>query len=282
MAELEYFAPAKVNLSVQVRPPGRNGYHPLRSLIQTLEWGDTLAADAADDDELIIEGAELPDDESNLVWKALEALGGSRRPLRMVLTKRTPVAAGMGGGSSDAAAALRLGQEIARVPDSKVVESAREVGADVTFFLTGGTAWMEGYGELITPIDHLAGFAVAVAVPPFELSTPDVYRHWDDLGFPEGQAMPQRVLPPVLRAYGDLRNDLTPAALDLRPELGDWMVDLAERWERPVALSGSGPSVFAYFADLEEAESAAVEAPSESRASFAAGLRELGVARVAR
>ncbi len=281
MAELEYFAPAKVNLSLRVHPPGRNGYHPLRSLIQTLEWGDTLAADAADDDELVIEGAELPDDESNLVWKALETLGGSRRPLRMVLTKRTPVAAGMGGGSSDAAAALRLGQEIARVPDSKVVESAREVGADVTFFLTGGTAWMEGYGELITPIEHLAGFAVAVVVPPFELSTRDVYRRWDDLGFPEGEAIPQRALPPVLRGYGELGNDLMAAALDLRPELGDWMVDLAGRWGTPVALSGSGPSVFAYFADIDEAESAAAEASADSRARFAAPLRRRGVERLA-
>lgn len=280
MAEFEYFAPAKLNLSIQVRPPDRNGYHPLRSLVQTIDWGDTLSADPADDDELVVEGAELPDDGSNLVWKALDRLGGKRRRLRIVLAKRTPVAAGMGGGSSDAAAALRLGQELLRVPDEVVISSARDVGADVTFFLTGGSAWMEGYGEVITPVAPLTGFAVAVAVPPFELPTPEVYRRWDDLGFPEGQKMPLRALPPTLREYGELTNDLTPAAVDLRPELGDWMVDLAERWGRPVALSGSGPSVFGYFTDLDEAQSAAGEVSAESRDRFAADLRPTGVERI--
>jgi len=281
MAEFEYFAPAKVNLSVRVRPPDRSGYHPLRSLVQTLEFGDRLEADPFEEDVLEVEGADLPDDGSNLVWKALEELGGKRPPLRVLLTKRTPVAAGMGGGSSDAAAALRLGQVLTRARDVAVFEAAPRVGADVTFFLTGGTAWMEGYGELITPLAPLEGFAVAVAVPPFELSTPEVYRRWDRLEFPEGQRMPMRAVPPSLRGHGELGNDLTPAALDLRPELGDWMVDLSERWERPVALSGSGPSVFAYFADLDEAGSAAAEASADSRAAFAAELRPRGVERIA-
>lgn len=280
MAEFAYFAPAKVNLSLRVRPPDRSGYHPLRSLVQTLEWGDTIEADAFEDDELVVEGAELPDDGSNLVWKALSAIGGSRPRLRIVLTKKTPVAAGMGGGSSDAAAALRLGQELIRVPDSTVLSSAREVGADVTFFLTGGSAWMEGHGEEITTIPPSEGFAIGVAVPDFELLTPEVYRRWDELDFPEGQKMPERALPPSLRAYGELGNDLTPAALSLRPDLGDWMTDLSERWERPVALSGSGPSVFACFADLDEAESAVAEARADSRARIAAALRHTGVERV--
>lgn len=280
MAELEYFAPAKINLSLRVRPPDRTGYHPLRSLTQTLEHGDTLTADVVDEDRLSIEGADLPDDGSNLVWKALDLLGTARPRLDLRLTKRTPVAAGMGGGSSDAAAALRLGQALLRLKDDVVLRVAPEVGADVTYFLTGGTAWMEGFGEIITPLEPVSGFALAVAVPDFELATPRVYRRWDEMGFPDGQRFPQRALPPALRTMGDFGNDLTPAALDLEPQLGDWMVDLAERWERPVALSGSGPSVFGYFADLEEAVAAAREAPPDARARIAAAPRDHGVARI--
>ena len=279
MAEFDFFAPAKLNLTLQIRPPDRSGYHPLRSLTQTIEFGDTLLADPADEDRLRIDGADLPDDGSNLVWRALDTFGKGRHRLDLILEKRTPVAAGLGGGSSDAAAALRLGQELQRAKDESIYAAARTVGADVTFFLTGGTAWMEGYGEIITPLEPLSGFAVTVAVPDFELATPEVYRRWDRLEFPSGQKMPERALPPRLRSMGDFGNDLTPAALDLQPALGDWMVDLAERWERPVALSGSGPSVFAFFADLDEAKSAADAAPADSRARFAAELRDRGVER---
>jgi 4-diphosphocytidyl-2-C-methyl-D-erythritol kinase len=280
MAEFEYFAPAKINLSLRVRPPDRSGYHPLRSLTQTIEFGDTLEADPMEEDRLTIVGAELPDGGENLVWKAFDALGGSRHRLDVTLTKHTPIAAGMGGGSSDAAAALRLGQELLRLPDDVVFSAAPEVGADVTYFLTGGSAWMEGYGEIITPIEPLSGFAVAVAVPDFELATPDVYRRWDTLEFPTGQKFPERGLPPPLRTMGDFFNDLTPAALAVEPALGDWMVDLADRWERPVALSGSGPSVYGFFADLDEARSAIDAAPGDCRACFAADLRDRGVERM--
>lgn len=280
MAEFEYFAPAKINFSLQVRPPDRSGYHALRSLTQTIEFGDSLSGNPADDDRLVVNGADLPDDGSNLVWKALDAFGKHRRRLDLVLQKRTPIAAGMGGGSSDAAAALRLGQELMRVPDESLFEWAPDVGADVTYFLSGGTTWMEGYGEVITPAEPLSGFAIAVAVPDFELATPAVYQRWDALEFPSGPKMPQHALPPQLRTMGDFVNDLTPAALDLEPALGDWMVDLAERWERPVALSGSGPSAYGYFADLDEARSAVDVAPDDRRASFAAVLRAQGVEKV--
>jgi 4-diphosphocytidyl-2-C-methyl-D-erythritol kinase len=278
VAEFDYFAPAKLNLSLRVRPPDSNGYHPLRSLVQTIEWGDRVVADPSDDDELIIEGADLPDGGENLIWKAFDALGPNRRPLSVVLEKRIAVAAGLGGGSSDAAAALRIRQELERLPDETVFEAAPRVGADVRLFLTGGTMIMEGYGERVTSLPPLSSFAVAVAVPDFELPTADVYRMWDRLDYPEGEKVSERALPPELRSFGDFSNDLVPAALAIRPELGDWMVDISERWERPVCLSGSGPSVFGYFADLDEARSAVDAAPADCRTRVAADLRSMGVA----
>jgi 4-diphosphocytidyl-2-C-methyl-D-erythritol kinase len=139
---------------------------------------------------------------------------------------------------------------------------------------------MEGYGERIEPIDPLGGFSVAVAVPSFELSTPQVYRRWDEMGYPVGGEFPRRALPPALRTLDHVRNDLQPAALAVAPELGDWMLELADRWDRPVMVSGSGPAVFGYFADDDEAASAAAAVPPGARGAVGCGLRPLGVQRV--
>lgn len=281
MGEIVLFSPAKINFSLLVRSVDANGYHPLRSLTQALAWGDTLEFQSEDEDALEIEGADdLPTDGSNLVWKAISALGGSRPRLHIRLRKQIPSAAGMGGGSSNAAAALRAMQEFCRLPDDEIRQVAPRIGADVPFFLTGGTAWMEGYGERITRLDPLTGFAVGVAVPSFELSTPEVFRRWDRMGEPVGDEIPGRRLPPQLRDMGPIRNDLTPAAISLRPDLGDWMRDLSERWERPVALSGSGPTVYSWFADHEEAESAVAEAPGDVRCRVAARLSPAGIERL--
>lgn len=277
----EWEAPAKLNLDLRVAPPDAGGMHPLRSIAQTIELCDRVRVEEGVDDALRIEGADLADDGDNLVWKAVEALQWQRRPrLEIELIKQVPVAAGLGGGSADAAAILEaVGGEMMRLPDDRIREVAAGVGADVVYLLTGGTAVMEGYGERVTPLDALEGFAVVVAVPEFELSTADVYRRWDALEGPIGEELAGRDLPPPLRVLGELRNDLTPAAMSLRPELADWMADLTGRWERPVLMSGSGPACFGFFLDLDEAE-AAKTAVAGARATAAAELRRGGVARI--
>jgi 4-diphosphocytidyl-2-C-methyl-D-erythritol kinase len=275
----DWEAPAKLNFDLRVAPPDRNGMHPLRSLIQTIEWFDLLTIEVGDEDALHIRGADLPDDRENLVWKAADGLGvDNRPPLDVVLEKRIPEAAGLGGGSSDAAAILQaVGRDLLGLPEARVQQVAASVGADVAYFLSGGTAWMEGYGEKVTRLAQVSDFAVAVAVPEFDLATPEVYRRWDELEGPTGPVVEGRDLPPSLRRFGDLRNDLTPAAIDLRPELADWISDLAGRWERPVLMSGSGPSCFAFFLDLGEAGEAAATVAG-TRATMAAELRPRGVA----
>ncbi len=153
---------------------------------------------------------------------------------------------------------------------------APDLGSDVPFCLVGGTAWMEGRGEIITGVRHEPDYALAVAVPSFELATTAVYRHWDELDGPTGATVEGRSLPPSLRGFDPLGNDLLPAALELRPALGDWMVELAARWERPVLLTGSGPAVFAFFADVEEAE-AAVGVVNGARAVWAGSPVDVGI-----
>jgi 4-diphosphocytidyl-2-C-methyl-D-erythritol kinase len=271
-------APAKVNLSVRVGSPRADGYHPLESLVQTIDWTDELRFSDADDDILEVGGADLPTDGENLVWKAVDALGiEGRPPLRVDLTKRVPSGAGLGGGSSDAACVIAALGDRHRVAVDARLAAATKVGADVTFFLTGGTARMEGIGERITPLDRLDDFAIVVVVPPFGLSTPTVYRTWDALDHPRGVMVEPKRLPPSLRDT-EIVNDLTPAALHIEPALGDLITELSETWERPVMMSGSGSAVFGCFADMDEA----IDAASETDSARACALEPHGVRRLER
>lgn len=274
-------APAKINLALRVGRPRSDGFHPLDSVVQTVDWADELRFRQSDDDHLSVTGDDLPTDGENLVWKAVDSLDlDGRAPLEITLEKRIPAQAGLGGGSSDAACVIAALGERYRIPVEARRTAALRVGADVTFFLSGGTARMEGIGERITRLDPLDGFVVGIVVPESRLSTPDVYRRWDVLGYPAGPIVDARRLPPAIR-HVEVANDLIPAAIDLEPELGDLIDDLTGRWERPVMMSGSGSSLFACFADLDEASDAVSEA-SEVGVARACALAPRGVHRMNR
>jgi 4-diphosphocytidyl-2-C-methyl-D-erythritol kinase len=262
-------AMAKVNLSLRVGARDSSGLHPLFSMAQSIDWRDSVALDESDDDSFAVTGLAVPADESNLAWRALEAvrsLAGSSSPAALALAKQIPVAAGLGGGSADAAASLALAGVRYRVERSRLESLAPSLGSDVSFCLTGGTARVEGHGDEITSLPFLGGYALAVVVPPFELATATVYRRWDEIGCPEGDVVEARSLPPTLR-YLDLANDLTRAAVAVEADLADWMAELRWRWGRPVLMSGSGPSLFGFFGDTEEAtEAAAVAGARAGRA----------------
>jgi 4-diphosphocytidyl-2-C-methyl-D-erythritol kinase len=270
---LEVEAAAKVNLSLRVKALDGSGMHPLLSLVQSFDRCDRLTASLAGEDELDIGDVDLPAERDNLIWRAIDRLRvetGDQRSFSFSLTKQIPISAGLAGGSADAAAALMAASALLGISRATIIEVAAGVGADVPFCVQGGFSWMEGHGELLTPIRQApADYALAVVVPPFPLNTAAVYRRWDDLSGPAGGAVDAKHLPPSLRVFGPFVNDLYPAALDLRPELGEWQAELAGRWERPVMLSGSGPSLFAYFADRSEATEAAGLGPVEARARFA-------------
>ena len=125
----------------------------------------------------------------------------------------------------------------------------------------------------------MVGFAVAVAVPQFELSTADVYRRWDELEAPVGETITPRLLPPGLRDGIPVRNDLTPAAFDLEPTFADFMADLRIRWGGPVLMTGSGSGCFGFFPDPDEAADAAHSVEDLTRAAVGARLRSNGVGR---
>ncbi len=279
-----WLAPAKVNLTLMVGPRSASGLHPIQSLMQTVDWCDRVTVTEGDEDRLQIQGADLPTGEENLVWKAVEALeretGVDRPPLEVFLEKRIPVAAGLGGGSADAAAVLVALGRMLNLDSDQLRTAAPRVGSDVPAALQGGSLWVEGFGEKVYSMPALSGFALGLAVPDFPLLTADVYRMWDDLEGPRGAQFPSDALPPGLRRSAPIRNDLHPAAVSLLPELGDMMQLLSREWGRPVAMSGSGPSLFSFFMDAEEAifASQAVEkwfAATVGAALFPGGAREM-------
>lgn len=269
-----YEAPAKLNLSLLVHPPRPDGYHPLESLVQTIEWCDNLRMDRGEGDDSL--DSEIEDD------LVLRAVGALRRrvalpPLDMRLAKEIPMEAGLGGGSSDAAAALRAASGFNAATEEDVLGAAAEVGADVPLFLTGGTQVMTGVGETLSPEPPLEGFALAVVVPVFGLSTADVYRRWDEMGGPTGETIADDSLPPPLRGGMPARNDLLPAALDIEPRLGDFMADLRSVWGAPALLTGSGSACFGYFASLDEASSASSAVSGSASVCRGVSLRPYGV-----
>ena len=252
---------AKVNLDLRVRARDATGLHPVRSLMQSIDWHDTIAIEAAEDDVFEVDGPdEIRERSTNLAWRALQAVVsavGAARPFAVHLEKRIPVAAGLGGGSADAAASLVLATRLLGASDEVRDALAPDLGADVPFCLAGGTAWVTDHGEQVESLPSFDDFAIAVVVPPFPLCTAAVYRRWDDLGGPSRAGVAGRDLPMSLRDQAPLGNDLTAAAIDLEPALGDWMADAASAWGQPALMSGSGPAIFGFFADKSAAAEAA-------------------------
>jgi 4-diphosphocytidyl-2-C-methyl-D-erythritol kinase len=260
---------AKINLGLRVASPRDDGLHPIGSLIQSVDWGDSMELAPAEADTFEVVGSKLPADEGNLAWRAVVALrprGGG--PVRLELEKSIPVAAGLGGGSADAALGLVLAADLFGRSVADAVEAAPDLGADVPFCLAGGTGDVGGIGDEISLRRFEAGYAVAIVVPSFELSTPAVFGRWDELDGPCGPEIAPRDLPTSLRGDAPLINDLIPAAVPLEPMLGDFMSDVQALWGKGVTMSGSGPSVFSFFGTIEEATeaAAAVDGTRASRA----------------
>lgn len=265
-------APGKLNLCLHLGPARADGLHELASLFESVTLADTLLARQADglDDRVIC--PEVAGE--NLAQTALRSarevglLDGP--PLEVELTKRVPVAAGMGGGSGDAAAALRIAASISGLPIERYERIAFALGADVPSQLTPGASLVFGAGERITPVDpdRLAGAASRAYVIIEQsqgLSTAEVFRQCDRAGLPE-PAIVQReeeLLKAVTAGLdlaglaGLIENAFTPAIVALRPELEPLPALLGQHGALASAFTGSGPTCFGLFASAQDAETAA-------------------------
>jgi 4-diphosphocytidyl-2-C-methyl-D-erythritol kinase len=262
-------APAKVNLFLHVGPPGADGYHPLASLAVFADIGDRLAVEPADRLSLTVVGpfaAALQDEGDNLVLRAARALGtaaGIGEPgLTIRLDKQLPVAAGLGGGSSDAGAALRLVRDALGLPfdDAALAEIAGALGADGPLCLQARAAWAEGRGDVLTVEAGLPPLPALLVNPGVPSSTAAVYRA-SDAG-PPGRA--DRPAPPadwrpgtVIDWLAAQRNDLQAPAVSLAPAIGEALAATAAlSGARLTRMSGSGATVFALFDSLAAATTA--------------------------
>ncbi len=243
---------AKLNLALHVRRKRADGYHELETLFAFCEDGDVLSAEAADEITLTIDGpfaAGLETGDGNLVIraaKALQAAAGITQGARLHLTKNLPIASGIGGGSADAAAALRVLGRLWGV-DLDTSAIALALGADVPACLTSQTARGEGVGEALTKLgDGLKGIPVLLVNPRVAVSTGAIFKAWD--GVDRG---PLAHGDDVLALAQSARNDLTAPALMLAPVIADVLAALeTQAGTTLVRMSGSGATCFALFKDL--------------------------------
>lgn len=254
MDALTVRARPKINLQLAVGPVAEDGYHPLRSLMVELDAPvDTVHLRRAPSRS--VDSAEAPG-ESNLCWTALDALErrvGCELAVAVEIDKWIPAQAGLGGGSSDAAATLRACNRMFDLGLSAddLGTVAADVGSDVPFFVRGGAQWATGRGERLAPAVS-PRFAAVVARPDARLSTPAVYGVFDRLGPP---AAPPPGDPPDMPALaGWARNDLWPAALALRPGLASTVRALTAAGARAALLCGSGSCVAGLADDVAHAD----------------------------
>lgn len=263
-------APAKINLFLHVGPVDADGYHPLSSLVAFADIGDRVSVQPAERLSLAVTGpfgGALADEDDNLILRALRRLGaalGQGEPaLSVVLDKQLPIAAGLGGGSSDAGAALRLAAQVLGLAagDPALAAAARDIGADGPMCLFPRTAWAEGRGERLTPEPRLPELSVVLVNPGVPSPTGPVYRAYDQapLGEARRPAPPEDWTPRATAAWlEEQRNDLEAPALALAPDIG--LALDAVRATQGVLLtrmSGSGATVFGLYADAAAARAAA-------------------------
>ncbi|HVB36962.1 MAG TPA: 4-(cytidine 5'-diphospho)-2-C-methyl-D-erythritol kinase [Vicinamibacterales bacterium] len=261
-------APAKINLTLRVLGTRADGYHELRTVFQTVALHDTVTVAAAGPRAPLTLTCTLPGvpcDDRNLAWKAARALWQTAgRPgvptgVAIHIAKRIPMEAGLGGGSSDAAATLRGLARLwrLRLTRGDLALIGARIGADVPFFLWGGTALGLDRGDRIYPLADLPPAWVVLLLPAFGVSTVEAYR-WHDRWAAEGQPAPARQLPAGWALPGDEGgNDLESPVAARHPEIGAMTAALGAAGATYAAMSGSGSAVFGLFAGREAAERAA-------------------------
>ena len=253
-------APAKVNLVLQVGARRADGLHDLCSLFASLELADELVVEEAPEDEVVCRG--VPG--HNLAATALRAFREEAElpPLRVTIEKRIPVAAGLGGGSADAAATLRAANALAGRPldADRLRAIGARIGADVPSQVEPRHALVTGAGEGVEPL-ALPDMALLLVPAREGLSTAAVYAEADRIRSTRPQLDPDGLrrlaAAPLAELARQLENDLEAAALSLRPELSRTLAALEEAGALAARITGSGPTAFGVFGSVTEAEAAA-------------------------
>jgi 4-diphosphocytidyl-2-C-methyl-D-erythritol kinase len=253
---------AKINLDLRVLGVRPDGYHELRTTFQSIALADDLTFTASPGPfRILCDDPDCPVDARNLVWRAAELVwkAGRRRgtPRGVVVTiaKRIPMQSGLGGGSSDGAAAIRALASLwhVRLPRARRHGLAAAMGADVPYFLEGGTALGRSRGDRLSRLDDGPRAWVVLTVPRFGVSTREAFSWWDREVGRVGQAQARQ----AGRAGQDFSNDLQPVVARRHPVVATLVAALERAGAVQASLSGSGSAVFGLFARQSQAERAA-------------------------
>lgn len=264
---IKALARAKINLTLGVLGKRPDGYHEVEMVMQSIELHDCLEFSPAPGGiSLMVEGDGIPAGEQNLVYRAAECLrsyGGIRQGINIRLKKYIPVAAGLAGGSADAAATLTALNQIWRVglSLSGLMKLGEQLGSDIPFCLLGGTALARGRGERVTPLPACPSLGVILVKPPFGLSTAHIYQSYKQEASshkPDHRGMIGAIENsdgPAICSH--LVNMLEPVAIKLHPEIATVKGKLLQAGAMGVLMSGSGPTVFGLTPDLGSARAVA-------------------------
>ena len=266
MDSFQLKAYAKINLGLDVVKKLPNGYHQVKMVMQTVGIYDELTLEKAEDGIIMTtDSGELPTDENNLIYKAAKLMRekyGIDGGMRIHLRKNIPIAAGMAGGSTDAAATMKgintlfgLG-----VKPGELMEEAVKIGADVPYCIMGGTALAEGIGEKLTALPSVPHMFLLVAKPDINVSTKYVYEHLDAAGIahhPDIDGMVEAIRENSLCGILErMDNVLETVTIPAHPVIDTIKKRMKELGAEESLMSGSGPTVFGVFSDKECAEKA--------------------------
>ena len=262
---MRIFSPAKVNLHLEVLEKRPDGYHQIQSLMQRVDLSDEVEVHAGGEGiRLTVEGETIPEGMENLACRAAELFcrrTGVAESLEIRIRKQIPVAAGLGGGSSNAAAVLAALNDLFRIgldPES-LMEMGARLGSDVPFFLFPTPALARGRGEKLSAVGLPERLGFLLLVPPFRISTPWSYETFDRLtgGKKKEGAQLRDSYPALADLLPALKNDLEIPALSRYPEIGRMKEELLRQGAKGVLMSGSGPVTFGLFPSKKEAEEVA-------------------------
>lgn len=272
MRSITIAAHAKINLSLRIGDKRADDFHDVRTILQGIELADRVICEPSRGPfEIVCSTPGVPADRTNLVWTAAQRLWeaaarkGELRDVRITLDKRIPARAGLGGGSSDAAAALVALRGLWKptVTDQALHAIAAKLGSDVPYFLIGGTALGLARGEDVYPLDDLPRLWVVLIFPPFGIATADAYRWLDDMrdkgaGTLSSTTLSAGSLPGTWLGRGmPLSNDLEPPIVERHPVIGKLKDQLMKMGAAMAAMSGSGSTVFGVFTTERAAKGAA-------------------------
>lgn len=261
MTEL-FKAPAKINLSLDVVSKREDGYHNIESVFQTVSLYDIIEVEVSYGNSISIfsDNADMPKDKRNIMWKCAEKIldyAGVKADVKINIQKNIPSQAGLGGGSSDGAVILKALNKMLdlKLDDKKLCEIGSHIGADIPFFIKGGTAYVKGIGEIIEPLEHLKDIPLVIAKGSDGISTPEAYRKIDLLKNRPLintseliKGVKSKSIKAISKNCGNIFEVVSPIE-----DIQNIKNIMLENFAECALMSGSGSAVFGLFSDHEKA-----------------------------